>query len=44
MNHLFVPGCWLKSGEEDNELEVLELESETPPLRIRTSKEAIWGN
>ncbi|BCU79454.1 hypothetical protein [Luteolibacter sp. LG18] len=40
---IFVPGCWLNE-EKDNEVIVLELESENPPLQVPTSKEAIWGN
>ncbi|BCU78423.1 hypothetical protein [Luteolibacter sp. LG18] len=40
---IFVPGCWL-NAEKDNEVIVLELESENPPLQVATSKDAIWGN
>jgi beta-galactosidase len=40
---VFLPGCWMKS-EGENELVVLELESETCPDKLPTSAVAIWGN
>ncbi len=40
---VFVPGCWFKKDEE-NELVVLELESEKCPTELPTSAKAIWGN
>ena len=40
---VFVPACWWKKGEE-NELVVLELESEKCPAKLPTSAKAIWGN
>jgi beta-galactosidase len=40
---IFVPGCWMKTGEE-NELVILEMEMEQPPTKVPTSAKAIWGN
>ncbi len=40
---IFLPGCWMKAGEE-NELVILELEVTKPPKRVRTSARAIWGS
>lgn len=40
---VFLPGCWMKTDDE-NELVILELESETCPDKLPTSAVAIWGN
>ncbi len=40
---IFLPGCWMKTGS-DNEIVVLELESETCPDKVPTSAEAIWDS
>ncbi len=40
---IFLPGCWMKA-EGENELVVVELESESCPDKLRTSAQAIWGN
>jgi beta-galactosidase len=40
---VFVPGCWMKM-EGENELVVLELESEKVPDKLPTRAQAIWGN
>lgn len=39
---IFLPGCWMKT-EEENELVVLELESETCPDIVPTSAMSLWG-
>lgn len=40
---VFLPGCWMKKDSE-NEIVVLELESENCPDTLPTSAKAIWGN
>lgn len=40
---IFLPGCWMKRDAE-NEIVVLELESENCPAKVATSAKAIWGN
>ena len=40
---IFLPSCWIKNDTE-NEIVVLELESETCPDRLPTTGKAIWGN
>ena len=40
---IFLPGCWMKRDAE-NEIVVLELESENCPGKLPTSAKAIWGN
>lgn len=38
---IFIPGCWMHTDQE-NELVVLELESDNPPVKIGTSSKALW--
>jgi beta-galactosidase len=40
---IFLPGCWMNASQE-NELVILEMESEQPPTKLPTSAKAIWGN
>lgn len=40
---VFLPGCWMKN-EGENEIVMLELESEISPSSLPTSAKAIWGN
>ena len=38
---IFLPGCWMKRDAE-NEIVVLELESENCPATLPRSAKAIW--
>jgi beta-galactosidase len=40
---IYVPAVWLRSGEEENELVVLELEEDDCPREIPTLKEPVWS-
>ena len=40
---IFLPSCWMKVQGE-NEIVVLELESDTPPMKVETSAKAGWRN
>ncbi len=40
---IYVPAVWLKSGDEENELVVLELEKDDCPRQIPTLKEPVWS-
>lgn len=39
---IFLPGCWMKPGE-DNELVVLELESDSCPSIVPTNAKPLWS-
>ncbi|MCW1926013.1 beta-galactosidase [Luteolibacter arcticus] len=40
---IYVPSVWLRSGGEENELVVLELEKDDCPQEIPTLKEPVWS-
>ena len=39
---VFVPACWMKTGEE-NELIVLEMEADSIPTQVPSVSRQIWG-
>jgi beta-galactosidase len=40
---VYIPAVWLRSGDEENELVVLELEDDDCPEDIQTLQEPIWS-